>query len=182
VTVEDSLAPPYPWTVAAGSLVMGGGGSFGSSLGAQLALTRQVTSRLSVGVRVAAPLVGAWHTAADAEARLVSEQALLLLQGLAATWGRLRIRVGAGAGPCTVAVTGRVPDGAGSVSPAQDRAWLLAAGVGLDLSLALSTRVGLGMSGDLAATLPRVSVQVGREVIALGRLHPSLALDARVSF
>ena len=182
VTGEDPLAQPYPWTVAAGSLVMGGAGAFGSSLGAQLTLTRQLTSRLSVGLRVAAPLVGAWHTSADAEARLVSEQALLLLQALAASWGRLRVRVGAGAGACTVAVTGRVPEGATSLAPAQDRVWLLAAGVGLDLSLALSARVALGMSGDLAATLPRLSVQVGREVIALGRLHPSLALDARVSF
>jgi hypothetical protein len=179
---EDPLAQPYPWTVAAGSLVMGGAGAFGSSLGAQLTLTRQLTSRLSAGVRVAAPLVGAWHTSADAEARLISEQALLLLQALAATWGRLRVRVGAGAGPCTVAVTGRVPEGATSLAPAQERAWLLAAGVGLDLSLALSARMALGLNGDLSATLPRVSVQVGREVIALGRLHPSLALDARVSF
>lgn len=180
VTRADRTASPASlWVLSLGSLIASGGDMFTVAAGPEIAVVRALSPRLAAGLRVAGPLWGARHDAVDAHADLLQGRALLHLQATIGAWRALSARLRAGAGAHYVRVAGRVADDIGSFAPATDQGWTAAAVVGIDVALALSPRIAIGVGGDAGLLWPRPRIEVGRDTVRFDQLRPSLTLDVR---
>jgi hypothetical protein len=176
---ETAAAPPSPWILGIGSVAVAGGSTFSAAIGPELALVRTLSPRFAAGLRIAGPLWGARHDAADADADLIQGRGLLHLQMSLGAWRAISARLRAGLGAHYVHVAGRVAQGVASIAPTTDQGWTVTGTGGIDVAVALSPRIAVGVGADAGILWPRPQIEVGRDTVRFDQLRPSLTLDVR---
>jgi hypothetical protein len=177
--VEEPAAPPSPWSLGIGSVALAGGSHFSAAVGPEVAAVRALSPRFAAGLRLAGPLWGARHAAADASADLIQGRALLHFSATLGAWRALSARLRAGVGAQYIHVAGRVAEGIASIRATTDGGWTVAGTAGLDVAVALSSRLAVGLGADAGILWPRPRIEVGRDTVRFDQFRPSLTLDVR---
>jgi hypothetical protein len=160
-------------------VALAGGSNFSAAVGPEIAAVRALSPRFAAGVRVAGPLWGARHAGADASADLIQGRGLLHLAATLGTWRALSARLRAGLGAQYIHVAGRVAEGVASIGPTTDQGWTVAGTAGIDVAVALSSRLAVGLGADAGILWPRPRIEVGRDTVRFDQFRPSLTLDVR---
>jgi hypothetical protein len=163
--VRDLSSEPRPvFTLAAGAMMLVGFPAFGAAFGPSLGAFANATDRLSIGVVIAGPLVGAKFSAASGEASMTQALGVVdaRLSIFRSRWFEAGPSLSFGAYHLSAAGIARPP-----LISKEDRTWAAIGGGGGFFQARLGGNVAAGLSARVFGTLPQVGVSVADDVALL---------------
>ena len=179
--------PPQPqehesraFAFGAGLSELGAPSRFGAAWGPHLELSWRSTERWRLRARLLGPLLGASAGNAEASAQLTQGLGQLSVDVRLASLGPCALTLNWGMGAHFIRARGKVALGVASLDPKTDDHWSPAALGGLEVSVALGSRLTWVAGGQALLLWPRPRVLIGHEWVRLGQ--PQLLLASGLRF